>query len=71
MSDYPKIYHKQVCPRCGKDDVFEGGFVEIDGDTAWQQVTCNCGYRYIEVYRYERTEVYDYHNNDWLDEEEA
>lgn len=53
-----KVFHKQVCPKCGKNDVEYGGFVEIDGDEAWQKVTCACGMQYIEVYKYERTEVY-------------
>lgn len=69
MND-PKVYHEQVCPRCGKDDVFEGSTVEVNGDVAWQQVTCNCGYRYVEVYKYYCTEVYA-DDNDSLDEEEA
>lgn len=63
MSDYPKIYHKQVCPKCGKNDVADGGFVEINGNTAWQEVTCNCGATYIEVYEYKQTEVY---HEDWI-----
>lgn len=62
--EYPKVWHKQVCPKCGKDDVEEGGFVEIAGDIAWQEVTCSCGARYIEVYKYDRTEV---PSKDWLD----
>ena len=59
MSEYPIIFNKQVCPCCGKDDVAEGSHVEITGDTAWQIVTCNCGFQYVEVYKYYRTEVYD------------
>lgn len=65
MSEYPKIFFKQVCPKCGKDDVREGSGVVTDGDVAWQEVTCNCGARYIEVYRYEQTEVWNKSDLEW------
>ena len=52
--EYP-IYHEQKCPECG--GIFgDGGFVEIDGDAAWQElVCCDCGCVYTEVYEYKYT----------------
>ena len=53
-----QVFHKQVCPKCGKDDVKEGGPVTIGGGEAWQEVKCSCGMQYTEVYKYERTVVF-------------
>ena len=53
MSDYI-IYHEQKCPDCGRNDA-EGGFVEIDGNVAWQELICGCGCVYAEVYEYKET----------------
>ena len=48
------IYHEQKCPDCGSVYA-EGGFVEIDGNEAWQKLTCECGCVYVEVYEYNET----------------
>lgn len=70
MSKYPMIWHEQVCPKCGRNDECDGSMVEMEGDQAWQIVTCSCGARYIEVYEYHHTEVW---SDDWDEdcEEEA
>lgn len=55
-----KVYTKQECPKCGEKTCVEGGHVEIDGDRAWQRITCmECGCVYVEVYKYEQTEIWD------------
>jgi len=39
------------CPFCGSDAI-EGGFIEVDGDSCWQPVTCtDCGKRWNDIYR--------------------
>jgi len=40
------------CPYCHSPDI-GGGFVEIDGDTAWQRITCNnpsCSESWDDIY---------------------
>lgn len=45
--DFPEEVKKKYleqggnnCPNCGSVS-FKGGFVQIDGDSAWQAVSCN------------------------------
>ena len=48
-SDYLKNSGK--CPYC-KSDQIEGGSIEIDGETAWQTVSClNCDKKWNDIYR--------------------
>ena len=38
------------CPYCKSEDI-SGGFVQVDGDTAWQELTCNdCDEQWNDVY---------------------
>lgn len=40
------------CPYCGNDGDLDGGFVEIDGNLATQNVQCNaCGNCWTDIYR--------------------
>lgn len=42
--------HYAHCPVCGDDDL-DGGFIEIDGDIAWQKVNClKCDAKWIDTY---------------------
>ena len=50
------ISYEQVCPKCGKNDVVEDGFVIVSGNEVWHKVTCNCGAKRVEVYKYRHTE---------------
>ena len=59
MASEPRITYKQVCPKCGRNDVDEGGPVEIYGNHAIQGVKCTCGCYYYEVYEYCQTECYE------------
>ena len=62
MND-PKVYHEQVCPRCGERYDVTADTIQGDGDVVWHNTTCNkCGYRFVEVYKYICTEVYDENN---------
>ena len=39
------------CPFCQSEQI-EGGPVEIDGDTAWQKVSClDCDKQWADIYR--------------------
>lgn len=41
----------QVCPVCNKKYTVEGGSVEMDGDKAYQEVTCtSCGASWTDIY---------------------
>lgn len=47
------------CPFCRSDEI-EGGFVEIDGNTAWQKVTCmECGRQWNDLYHLNDVEEAD------------
>ena len=38
------------CPFCDSDQI-EGGFLEMDGSSAWQPVVCNdCGKGWNDIY---------------------
>lgn len=47
------------CPRCGAvDEVTALGQMQVDGDTAWQEVECTrCGLLVHEVYEFSYGEV--------------
>ncbi len=48
QEDYLKA--SSNCLLCGSDEI-EGGFVEIDGNSATQKVSCfNCGGSWVDVY---------------------
>lgn len=45
-----------LCPFCGSDNI-EGYSVEIDGNTAWQDIGCNeCDNEWRDVYKLDRFE---------------
>lgn len=38
------------CPFCGSDDI-EGSTVQVDGATAWQDITCpSCGAEWRDIF---------------------
>lgn len=40
------------CPFCGSEDI-NGGHMEVDGGSTWQEVDCNkCGESWQDVYTY-------------------
>jgi formate dehydrogenase maturation protein FdhE len=40
-----------ICPFCGSRDI-EGDHIEVDGQTAWQPITCNfCNKRWHDIYK--------------------
>lgn len=47
----------QRCPKCGSTDV-EGGRVQVDSDSAWQDVMClECGFEVRDVYNFSHAEI--------------
>lgn len=38
------------CPNCRSEDI-EGGYMQVDGETAWQDIVCNsCGGHWRDLY---------------------
>ena len=51
------LKNSHLCPHCGSNDI-SGGFIEVDGDSAWQEVSCStCEKEWRDVYKL--TEVED------------
>jgi hypothetical protein len=45
------LKHDGQCPRCGSGDI-NGGFIEVDGAGASQEVSCNdCNAKWIDLYK--------------------
>jgi transcription elongation factor Elf1 len=39
------------CPVCKSNDI-SGGRIEVDSDSAWQEVVCSsCGFRWNDIYK--------------------
>lgn len=59
--EYVREHKGGICPVCRGMD-FEGHFVEINGDTATQEVTCNnpdCGASWNDIYELSGYELRD------------
>lgn len=42
--------HVGFCPKCGKDDGLYYDTIEVESETAQQQITCKCGAEFTELY---------------------
>jgi hypothetical protein len=52
MADYYFEHKGLRCPYC-KSNMVEGDSVEVGGDTAWQEITCNdCGAGWTDLYTF-------------------
>jgi C4-type Zn-finger protein len=54
------------CPKCNEyPRTYEDFNVDVDG-TLWKTITCGCGFKWNEVYKFNHNEDVD--TCDWLDE---
>ena len=54
------LAHSSASPICESGNV-SGGSIDMDGDSAWQSVTCmNCGAEWDDVYKLNSIEVISY-----------
>ena len=57
------LNHSSACPICESGDV-SGGSMDMDGDSAWQSVTCmSCGAEWDDIYKLNSVEIESYPTN--------